>query len=517
MPDPTNTPPATPATTTTTASPLTARLWRWVTGDNQFSWSTAAAWALLVTLTLVALVSTVTWDQTTQPTTGDENSYIMQALSLAGDGHNMSYDSADTARWQALGLTWSPEPVGIYVRPVDDGFLAAKPYAYPLYLAPFIAVAGFSTGLAIGNALLLLAVVVLAVAIMRTTMTGPGVPMLVSAFTFAGALYLYSYAVSVELLFAAITAVAVLGYVRWFATRRFAWAIPAFVAVGVMAAEKPPSALALAVPGVVVLWHTRRWLPRVIAPALVVVTFVLAVSPWLYYSGGSSYSPYETPRGLAFTAVWDTLTPEQFADELRERKASAGSSVFSPTGAVSRVTRFPEFIPGSAWYSLVGRHTGLIVWAPLSVMALAAGAVGFRRLDAMGRAMLLAVVGYGVLYLLLFTRNYFGGGHALGNRYFVQISPMVLGLLAQQAWRTRTAVIASVAALAMSLVVLWPQHTDPRWAYLRIDRTSAVQELFPFGSNHVSYAEFRCAAAYGYVFECNLTVPTPGPVGDIDP
>ncbi len=241
MPDTTITPPAIPATTTTTASPLPARLWRWITGDNRFSWSTAAAWALLVSLTLVALVSTVTWDQTTQPTTGDENSYIMQALSLAGGGHNMSYDSADTARWQALGLEWSPEPVGIYVRPVDDGFLAAKPYFYPLYLAPFIAVAGFGPGVAIGNALLLLAVVVLAVAILRTTMSGAGVPMLVSAFTFAGALYLYSYAVSVELLFAAITAVAVLGYVRWFATRRFAWAIPAFVAVGVMAAEKPPA------------------------------------------------------------------------------------------------------------------------------------------------------------------------------------------------------------------------------------------------------------------------------------
>jgi 4-amino-4-deoxy-L-arabinose transferase-like glycosyltransferase len=477
---------------------------RWVTGDDHFSWATAGAWAVLVLLTLVSLVSTVTWDQRNQPTTGDENSYLMQALSLAFDGHNMSYDSADTARWQALELAWSPEPQGIYVRPMDTGFLAAKPYAYPLYLAPFIAVAGFSTGLAVANALLLLTVVVLAVAIVRTTMSGPGVPLLVSAFTFAGALYLYSYAVSVELLFAAITAVAVLGYVRWFASGRFGWAIPAFVAVGLMAAEKPPSALALAVPGAVVVWKSRGWLRRVAGPALVVVTFVVAVSPWLYYSGGNSYSPYETPRGLAFSAVWDTLTPQQFADELQERNTSAGSSVFSPSGAVNRVARFPEFIPGSAWYSMVGRHTGLIVWAPLSVIALIAGLVGFRRLDVMGRAMLLALLGYGALYLVLFTRNYFGGSHALGNRYFVQISPMVLGLLAQQAWQTRKAVAASLGAMAFSLVLLWPHHTDPRWAYLRIDRTSAIQELFPAGSNHVSYQEFRCAAAYGYEFECNL-------------
>jgi hypothetical protein len=441
----------------------------------------------------------------------------MQALSLAYDGPNMSYDSADTARWQALELTWSPEPQYVYVRPVDNGFLAAKPYAYPLYLAPFIAVAGFGTGIAIAHALLLLAIVVLAVAILRTTMAGPSVPLLVAAFTFAGALYLYTYAVSVELLFATVTAVAVLGYVRWYASGRFAWAIPAFVAVGIMAAEKPPSALAMAVPGAVVVWKSRGWLRKVAGPGLVVVTFIVAVSPWVYYSGGTAYSPFQAPRGAAFTAVWDTMTPDQFAAELRERKASGGSSVFSPSGAVSRATRFPEYMPGSAWYSLVGRHTGLIVWAPLSVIALAAGLVGFRRLNIMGRAMLLAVLGYAALYLVLFTRNYFGGSHTLGNRYFVQISPMVLGLLAQQAWETRKAVVASVGALAFSLVLLWPHHSDPRWAYLRIDRTSAVQELFPAGSNHPSYQEFRCPAAYGYVFECNLTVPTAESVGDIDP
>jgi hypothetical protein len=157
---------------------------------------------------------------------------------------------------------------------------------------------------------------------------------------------------------------------------------------------------------------------------------------------------------------------------------------------------------------LVGRHTGLIVWAPLSVIALVAGLAGFRRLDVMGRAMLVAVLGYGALYLLLFPLNYFGGAHSLGNRYFVQISPVVLGLLAQQAWKTRTAVAASLGAMAFSLVVLWPHHTDPRMAYLRIDRTSAVQELFPAGSNHSSYGEFRCAGAYGYVFECNLPATT---------
>ena len=34
------------------------------------------------------------------------------------------------------------------------------------------------------------------------------------------------------------------------------------------------------------------------------------------------------------------------------------------------------------------------------------------------------------LYLVVYTNNYFGGGASLGNRYFLQIAPVLLGVLA---------------------------------------------------------------------------------------
>lgn len=484
------------------------RVVRWVTGESSPAATTVAAWALLVVLTLGSALATVTWDHTDYPTTGDENTYLLQALSLAFDGHNLSYDAADADRWRSLGLPWSPEPTGIYFRTSPEAFTAAKPYGYPLYLAPFIAVAGFATGLAVANTVLLVAVVVVSVAILRTRMTGPGVPMLAAAFVFGSALYLYAYAISVELLFAVGVGVATLGWVRWWHTRRLAWAAMAFVTVGFLAAEKPNLALVLCVPGALVVWHERGWLRRAVGPALLVATFAVAVLPWLHYSGGQSYSPYAAPRHFTWTPIFEQVSAGEFRASLGPGDVKVGgSSVFSVSGVAERLTRDVDQVPASAALTVVGRHTGLLAWAPLSLAAIAAGIWGFRRLDAMGRALLMAIVGYLVMYVLLFTRNYFGGAHSLGNRYFVQASPIVVGLLAQLGWTARRAVTVAAASMAISLVMLWPHHTDPRWAYLRIDRTSAVQQLLPFGPDLTPYVEFRCPGAYGYRFECWDTQP----------
>lgn len=475
----------------------------WVTGETHPAWTTLAAWGLLVVLTTTAIVATLTWDQTDYPTTGDENTYLLQALSIAYDGPNLSYDAQDAQRWRELNLPWSPEPTGFYFRTTDEAFTAAKPYGYPLYLAPFLRTFGFATGLSVAHSLLLLGIVVTGVAILRTRMTGAGVPMLVSAFVFGSALHLYTYAISVELFFALLTALATLGFTRWWTTRKLWWALGAFTAVGFLAAEKPNLALVLLIPGLVVAVCEKGLLRRAAGPALVAITFITAISPWLYYSGGESYTPYAAPRHFSFTPVFEELTPTQFRDSLDPDNIKVGgSSVFSVSGVLERSTRDANLMPTSAALTVFGRHTGLLAFAPLSLIALGAGIWTFRRLDAMGKTFLVALLVYLLGYVVLFTRNYFGGAHTLGNRYFLQASPLVLGLLAHLGWSARRSAAIAGASLLISLVMLWPQHTDPRWAYLRIDRVSPVQEILPFGPDLPPYAEFRCPAAYGYVFKC---------------
>lgn len=491
---------------TSTTLPSTAhRLWAWLTGDDRFRRSTAAGWALLVLLTLGSVVLTLTWDHRDVPTTGDEHAYLIMALSLGGEGHNLSFDARDAQAWREVGFPWASEPYGFYFKATDEAFIPAKPFGYPLFLAPFVAVAGLTTGLALGNTVLLLGVVALSVAILRTTLSGPSVPVLASAFVFGGATYLYAYAASVELFYAVMMGVGTLGFVRFWRTQRLWWAVAGFAAMGFVGAERPTLGLALGVPGLVVLWTLPTWRRRLLAVGATAVVFAAVAAPWLYYTGGDTWSPYTAPRFFADTPVFETESSRAFLDALEPGDIKVGgSSVFSPSGIAERITRDADRLAPNALYALVGRHTGLVVWSPLAVAALATAIWRFRRLDPMGRAFALAVLGYLALYLLLFTRNFFGGAHSLGNRYFIHVSPLVLGVIAYVGWRARTAVLVGVVALLWSLVVLWPHHSDPRWAYLRIDRTSSVQQLFPFGSDTGAWREFRCAQAYGIDLGCSF-------------
>ncbi len=481
----------------------THRSWRWLTGDDRPRWPTVAGWLLLAALTLTSVVATLTWDHRDVPTTGDEHAYILMAVSLAGDGHNLSFDAADAAAWREIGLPFAPDPFGFYFKATGEGYIAAKPFGYPLFLAPFVAATNLPTGLAIGNALLLVGLVAVAVAILRTTLVGPAVPLLAAAFTFGGATYLYTYAASVELFYAVVVGVATLGMVRWWQRRATPWAVVAFAATGFAAAERPTLGMALAVPGVVVLWTMPSWRRRLAVGATALVAFAAVAAPWLYYTGGETWSPYTAPRFYASTPAFETQSAREFLAELdADRLRPGGSSVFGPSGVAERLTRDLDRLAPNTLYALAGRHTGLVVWAPLAVAALGTALWRFRRLDAMGRACALAILGYLALYLLLFTRNFFGGAHSLGNRYFIHASPLVLGVIAYVGWRARTAVVVALASMAWSLVLLWPHHTNPRTAYLRIDRTSVVQELFPFGSDTTAWREFRCAEAYGVTLDC---------------
>jgi hypothetical protein len=84
--------------------PLAA--WSWLSGDSEKPrWTTIAAWVALLLVWLAVFVNVATWDFRHEARSGDENNYILQALSLAYDDHNLSYDTRDVDRWG--DLDWS--------------------------------------------------------------------------------------------------------------------------------------------------------------------------------------------------------------------------------------------------------------------------------------------------------------------------------------------------------------------------------------------------------------------------
>ena len=111
----------------------------------------------------------------------------------------------------------------------------------------------------------------------------------------------------------------------------------------------------------------------------------------------------------------------------------------------------------------------LLIRLPASNRWAVAGAVG--------------VLAYIAFYIVVFPKNYYGGGQSLGNRYFIQIAPAVFVTALFAPLGVRLVRVLSVAAVAVSVLFSWPQHRAPSDAYIEMIRTSPAQKLLPIEAN----------------------------------
>jgi hypothetical protein len=480
------------------------RSWTWLSGeDGSPRRATVAAWIALGLVWLSVLVLLLRWDFRETPRAGDENNWVIQSLSLAY-GRNLSYDEGDIVNWKNLDWARTPTPRGIFFRANDAGYAFAKPYGYSAWLAPFVRVFGAPRGIAIGNAALLTALLAVALAILRTRLAGMAVPLLAGAFVFASYVYFYAFTTSVDLFLAFVTAVGCLGFLRAWKHQSAWWAALGAAATAFALADRITVGLALVPVLVVVLIRLGQMRQRAVVAGIGVVVYALAIFPFLYYSDFESVSAYSPPRYNVSTAGVPWAIPvDVWRDGLPDGSGfSATPSHFTPSGVWTRISDEPGEVPEAAAYFLVGRHTGLLVFMPLALVTFVLAAVWWRRLDRIGWALLVGIIGYATLYLVVYTDNFFGGGHSLGNRYFLQIAPLVLGVLAVLRPSGRVALIVATLCTVVTFTFLWPKHREPETAYLHIDHTTSVQDLLPFESNQKHQKYFLCAQGHGWAPPC---------------
>jgi hypothetical protein len=443
-------------------------------------WATPAAWAVFAACAAIVLGSALTHDFRDEPIAGDTGGHLMQALSLAYDSHSLNFDARDLQRFQELG--WAQQPVGMFFQQYDgERWAVGKPYGYSLYLAPFIAVLGPVDGVALGNTLLLAAMMLITVLLLRTRYDGPVVPLLTGAFYLASYVYMYAFWVHTELFLGLVTLIAFAGAVRFAQTGRAWWAVLSFAAIGFAGSEKG-AYLALYAPiGLVMLWKARTWRLRVALPVVALAVLAVAVLPYLRYSDWESFNPYGGERYLVQSA-----TP--FA---------GGTTGFARTGYSGEdITRYFSY-PFSGKlealaYTFVGRHTGMLVYLPVALLLLVAAIAHVRRADAWGRAALLSVLAYLLFYAFLFPTNFFGGGQSLGNRYFLQMAPAIIAMAVLMQLPRRVLLGCSLAGIVLGGALLIPQHLRPQQAHVHIERTSAPQRLLPFEANQETKYYFQC-------------------------
>ncbi len=422
------------------------------------------------------LVAVLAHDVTDEPIVADQSSYLLQALSLGHDG-DLVLDAGDLQQWDEVH--WTADPNGLFSQRDGETITFAKPYAYSVLLAAPVRVLGVRWGVAVVDAALLAVTFGAAALVLVRRLGAPAGLAFASGLVLVSAVGLSAFALGVELFFAAGVALAALAAQRARDGRALA-ALALAVVAGVLVAEKAPMLLAVGPLVALVAWRSPTPGRRLAVVGLAAATFALAVTPYLWASGGDSPTPYGGERYVSYQGVLPT--DAALAEDPPRVARTPTDEVVSASYVADALTSEPGPKAKAAVGYLVGRHTGMVVWVPTAVIGLGLALLAVRRWSGLGVAGALGLAAYVAFYVLLFPGNYYGGGQSLGNRYFVQVAPLVALVVAEAGIARVRVLVGSLVGMAVAVVLLWPQMASPGDALIRLDRTSPVQRLFPFES-----------------------------------
>lgn len=444
---------------------------------------TVVSWTAVGLVGLVALVSVVSFDFRDRQLAGDQASFVLQTLSIAHEG-NLSYGPSDIDRWRSLQWPNADHPYGLHLQRYEDGWAFAKPYGYSLLAAPVVRSVGPVPGFAIVNAALTAALFALAVLILRLHLRGAAVPLIAGAYVFGSHVVFWAYPVTTDLFLAVAVAFVVYAALRALRDTSLVWLLVALAAGAFVTTEKVTVLGAIA--PLLVVSAARVWTPRR-GPALLGVFVgiaVLSIVPYLHYSDGSSWTAYGGDRYVI-------QGPAPFEPGVPSAPRPAGTSEPFELGfIIGEIAGVGSESFHAALTYLVGRHTGLLPFMPVALVAVGLSLVHIRSSDrAVVAALSIGLAAYVGLYVVVLTDNYFGGGQSIGNRYFLQVSPLVLGLLAASKVPARHLVWGAIGSVAVSLALVPQHHRQPDRAFWRVTEISELQELLPFESTQRS-AEF---------------------------
>jgi hypothetical protein len=453
-----------------------------------------AGWAVLGFLLLTVLIGALRFDRTGRPSpVGDEATYAMQAASLAWD-FDLRYSRADFDRFVAQ---WGGPPDGLILQSRDNGahLTYGKPFLYALAIAPFVRFAPVRGGL-IANALFLALASVLAARSLQRRLGRQGnatAPLWVAVFLFASVSFAYTFWVHADIFLLATTA-AGLALVYWAPAggeeekkeplpqiwgdrpeQRFA--ILRWIAAGALLAVAGafrPCYLALLLPAGLAAW-TSAWKSgdssgrrgRALAGLLAGALGLLLVTALVQWSAGGSWTGYGGERQGFYPR---TGYPEVDFPASRWNVSIKkwGNTAWLQEGGIEP-SFSPKLLGWNTLYFLAGRDVGVLPY----FLPLLLGFLAWR--GGRGRWTLLLAVAAAMLSILLIRPfNFYGGGGAIADRYFLPLYP-AFWFLAARPVRVVSGLLAAAlvtAGAAPFLLPLWSHPTafpigdDGRYAYV---------------------------------------------------
>jgi hypothetical protein len=430
------------------------------------------SWAALALLLAALLVGAVTFDRRSWPgLVGDEATYLMQAQSLAWD-FDLRYSRADYDRFVEQ---WGVKPDGLILQSADGGrtLTYSKPASYAAWIAPFLRLSP-TRGASIANALLL-ALAAVAAASTLSRRLGPAAPLWVAAWIFASVAFAYVFWVHSDLFLMCLTAIAL--SLAYGAPREAeppestAQAALRWLAVGALLGlvfMSRPFYGTLLLPAALAVPRSRR-IPG-IAALIVGTTLIVLASGLANLSDADALTPYSGHR-QSFDSKTGFPEVDLPAGAWAGQIAQRGDHTWRAQVSFDRTQ--------TAWnvlYFFVGRHVGILPY----FLPLLLGLAAFRRGEGRG-LLILGALAAAFCFLLIRPFNFYGGGGAMANRYFLPLYPAFWFAAGRPPARASWAVLVTLLA-APFLLPLW-MHSEhyllaPEGGYSYVSHTA--QRILPF-------------------------------------
>ncbi len=401
----------------------------------------------LICLSLALALLPLTHHKPGTPPTlkADEPAYYAAALSLVKDG-DLRCEPEDLAR---LYREYPYTPIYNLILSTDDGWRTVyfgKPYLYSLLAAPLAAVWG-ANGLVLFNSLLLAAMIWMATLYLARFNPDWLAALFAAGFFLMSTTYRYVYWLQPEVLNMFSTAACLFFGLHVYGSgdraRRFAARLTAnpdrlalvlsaaALAIGVY--NKPMMA-AMGLPVCFRLLRRRRWrdLGVWLASAALALGLFAGIStlltghPTSYLGvdrqGYNVHTPHVLPMEPAASADGDSAEAPELG-----RQTAGWWWIFQPP-----TITWSEFSEDLRYF-FVGRHTGIFLYQPFSLLALGLFVLGPRQAYGWHRAERWVVLGsiaaVALFLLVVLSHNWHGGGGFVGNRYFLMVYPAFVFLV----------------------------------------------------------------------------------------
>lgn len=417
------------------------------------------AWAVLGVLLLLTLIGAFRFDRAGRPSlVGDEATYAMQAASLAWD-FDLAYTRADYDRFVQH---WGGPPDGLILQSRDGGahLTYGKPFLYALAIAPFVRIAPVRGGV-IANVLFLAVAAGLAAWALREKMGGLA-PLWVAVFLFASVAFAYAFWVHADLFLLATTA-AGLALVHGgerssqdlpqvYGDERLRPVFGRWLLAGLLLAVAGafrPFYLAVLLPALFAARASGRTRRTAVAGLAAGAVLLLVLSGAVQWASGGSWSGYGGQRQGFYprTGYPEVDFP---ASQWQQSLERWGNTSWLQEGGVDP-SLDPKLLGWNTLYFLAGRNVGVLpYYLPLLLGLLACGRERGRW--ALPLAVALAVLGFFVLRPF----NFYGGGGAIANRYFLPLYPALWFMAVRPVRLVPGALVAGLAALFLHPLWLHP-------------------------------------------------------------